>query len=70
VVQQVAQVRPRLRLAGVGPQQERKTLPRLRRLTVQQVGEQRLHPRRAQRRQGGLAVTKVEFAEKPDAQRG
>ena len=63
VVQQVAQVGPRLGLAGVGPEQEGQALARLGRLPVeQQVGEQRLGPGRAQRRHRGPAVAQVELA--------
>jgi hypothetical protein len=71
IVEHVTQVRPRLPLGRVGPQQERQPLPRLRRVPVQQeVGEQRLRPRRLQWRRPGLALPQVELAEQADAQRG
>jgi hypothetical protein len=70
-VEQVAQVGPGLGLAGVGPEQEGQALARLGRLPVeQQVGEQRLGPGRAERRQRGIAEAEVELAEEPDAQDG
>ena len=69
LVQHVPQVRPRLRLGGVRPQQEREPLPRLRRVAVeQQVGEQRLGARRLERRQGTLAEPELQLAEQPDAE--
>jgi hypothetical protein len=69
VVQHVAQVGPGLRLAGVGPEQEGQALPGLGRLPVQQqVGEQRLRPRRLERRQRESVQAQVQLAEEPDAE--
>jgi hypothetical protein len=69
VVEHVAQVRPRLTLGRVGPQQEREMLPRLRRVAVeQQVREQRLRPRGLERRQHGVPEPEVQLTEQPDAQ--
>ena len=68
-VEQVAQVGPGLGLAGVGPEQEGQPLAGLGRLAVeQQVGQQRLGPGRAERRDRDPAVAQVELAEEPDAQ--
>jgi hypothetical protein len=63
-VEHVAQVRQRLPLGGLGPEQEGEPPPGLRRVAVeQQVGQQRLSPRRVERRQGGLAIAQGEPAE-------
>jgi hypothetical protein len=68
VMEQVAQIGPRLRLGRVGPEAEGELLPRLRRLPVQhQIGQERLSPRRLERRQRGTIAVKLESAEEPDA---
>jgi hypothetical protein len=70
-VQQVAQVGPGLGLAGAGPEQEGQALAGLGRLAVeQQVGEERLGPGRAERRDRDVAVAQVELAQEPDAEGG
>lgn len=66
-VQHVPEVGPRLRLGGVGPQQVRDPLTRLRRLPVQhEVGEQRLRPRRGQLERPALRRTQLEPTQQPD----
>ena len=66
----MAEVRPRLRLGRVGPEEERETLSRLGRVPVEQeVGEERLGARGLERRQAGSVVAQVELAEEPDAER-
>jgi hypothetical protein len=69
VVQDMAKIRARLRLGRVGPQQERQAPAGLRRIPVeQQVGEQRLRPRRLQRRQRRRVQAQVPLPQEPDAQ--
>jgi len=64
VEQELAQVRQRLLLARVGPQQEGEALARLGRVTAQQqIGQQRLDPRRVQRRQRLVAEAQLDAAE-------
>jgi uncharacterized protein (DUF1778 family) len=67
-VQQVAQVGPSLRFAGVGPQQERQALPRLRHTEVeQQDREQRLGATRAQGADGRAVMLHDEAPEQTGA---
>jgi hypothetical protein len=69
-VEQVAEIRPRLRLGRVGPKEVREVLPRLRRIPVEEeVGEQRLDARGLERQQRGLAVPQIEGTEQPNAER-
>lgn len=69
-MEDVAQVRPRLRLGRIGPEEEGETLPGLCRLPVEEeVGEQRLCPGRLEPWQRRLAGPKVEFAEESDLER-
>ena len=68
-MQHVPQVRARLGLGRVRPEQKGEMLAWLRRITVEQeVGKQRLGARGLERGQGGLAVAQVERAEQPYAQ--
>jgi hypothetical protein len=70
-MQDVAQVRARLRLARVRPQEARDPRPRLRRVPVQQqIGEQRLGARRLQRRQRRVAEPQTQLSEQRYAKGG
>ena len=70
VVQDLTQIRPRLGLGRLRPEQERKTLTWLRRIAMhQQVRQQRLGARRVEGRHPRLAQPHVETAEQTDAQR-
>ena len=65
----MAQVRQRLRLGRVGPEEEREVLPGLGRVAVEEeIGEQRRGPPRVERRQRHIAEAKVERAEEADAE--
>ena len=69
VVQDLAQVRMRLALSRVGPEQERHALTRLRHVAVeQQVGKQRFGPRGVQRRELPLPGPEIHGPEQPRAQ--
>ena len=69
-VQDMAEVRPRLRLTGVGPEEEGKPLARLRGVAVQQqVGEQRLGAAGVEGRHLRFAQAKVQATEQPYAER-
>jgi hypothetical protein len=71
VVQDLAQVRPRLGLGGVGPEQEGEALARLRRVAVdEQVGEQRFRPRRLERGERDVAAAEAHLPEQTDVQHG
>jgi len=68
VVQDFAQVRVRLALRRVGPQQERQALTRLRRVTVkQEIREQGFGTGRVQRRKLVLSDPEVHDPEQPGA---
>ena len=70
VVQDLTEIRPRLGLGRVWPEQEREALTWLRRVAMhQQVRQQRLGARRIQGRHPRLAQAHVEAAEQTDAQR-
>ena len=69
VVQDLGQVRMRLALSRVGPEQERQALTRLRRVAVeQQVGKQRFGPRGVQRRELPLPGPEIHGPEQPRVQ--
>jgi hypothetical protein len=69
-VEDLAQVRLRLGIRGVGPKQERDALSRLGRVAVQQqVGEERLGSRRVQRPELALSEPDVDGPEQSRAQR-
>src|SRR5215210_975712 len=63
----MAEVRPRLPLARIGPQEEGHALPGLGRLPVEEeIGEQRLSARRPERWQGVSPMAKTELVEEPN----
>jgi hypothetical protein len=67
-MEQMAEVRPRLRLGRVGPKEKREALSRLGRLAVEEeIGEQRLGPCGLER-QRGVTAAKVQAAEEPDVE--
>jgi hypothetical protein len=68
-VQDLAQVRVRLTLGRVGPEQERQALTRLRHVAVeQQVGKQRFGPGGVERRELPLPEPQIHGPEQPRAQ--
>jgi hypothetical protein len=69
-VEQVAEIRARLRLGRIGPEQKGETLARLRRVPMEEeVGEQRFGARRLEGRQRPIALPQVEGAEEPNPER-
>jgi hypothetical protein len=70
VVENVAEVRPSLRLGRVGPEEEGEALARLGRISVEQeIGEERFRAGRLEPGQRGPAQPELQLAEEPDLER-
>jgi len=65
----MAEIRPRLLLGGVGPEEERETLPWLRRFPMEEkIGEQRRGASGLEWRKKSLTIAQLELSEETDVQ--